>query len=126
MAALPTPGTMLGRGARLRCPRCGGGGLFERWFRMLPRCPTCGLEFEREEGYWTGAVMVNLAVTEAIFVVVFLAMVLATAPDVQWTTVLVVVVAANVAVPILFYPFSRTMWLAGDLAFRRAVGEPEP
>ncbi len=126
MTRLPTPGVMLRRGARLRCPRCGGGGLFAGWFRMHAACPTCGLDFEREEGYWTGAVMVNLAVTEAIFVVVFLAMVLATAPDVPWTVVLVVVVGANVVVPIAFYPFSRTLWLAGDLAFRRAVGEPEP
>ncbi len=117
---------MLSRGARLRCPRCGGGGLFERWFRMRAACPTCGLDFEREEGYWTGAVMVNLAVTEGVFVVVFLAMILATAPEVAWSAVLAVVVAANVIVPIAFYPFSRTLWLAGDLAFRRAVGEPEP
>ncbi len=126
MTALPAPGTMLGRGARLRCPRCGGGGLFERWFRMRSACPTCELDFEREDGYWTGAVMVNLAVTEGVFIVLFLAMVLATAPDVPWTIVLVVVVAANVVVPIAFYPFSRALWLAGDLAFRRAVGEPEP
>ncbi len=126
MAAPVTPGRMLARGARLRCPRCGGGGLFARWFRMRSACPTCDLDFEREEGYWTGAVMVNLAVTEAIFVVVFLAVILATAPDVNWTVVLIVVVTANVIVPILFYPLSRTLWLAGDLAFRHAVGEPEP
>ena len=112
---------MLGRGARLRCPRCGSGGLFERWFRMRPECPRCGLDFEREEGYWTGAVMINLAVTEGVFIAVFVALVAATWPDPPWALVLAVVVAINVVVPVALYPFSRTMWLAGDLAFRQSV-----
>lgn len=99
--------------------------MFGRWLRMPAGCPTCGLDLVREDGYWTGAVMVNLAVTEVVFVVVFVTLILATAPDVPWGTVLAVVVAANVLVPIVFYPFSRTLWLAGDLAFRHAVREPE-
>ena len=27
------------RGLRRRCPRCGAGRLFARWFRMAERCP---------------------------------------------------------------------------------------
>lgn len=123
---MATTAQMLRRAARLRCPRCGGGGLFTRWFGMVPVCPTCRLDFEREEGYWTGAMMVNLAVTEGVFLVVFVGLVLATAPDVPWRTVLIVVVALNLALPLVFFPFSRTLWLAGDLALRRAMDEPEP
>ncbi len=123
---MATTAQMLRRAARLRCPRCGGGGLFARWFGMAPACPTCRLDFEREEGYWTGAMMVNLAVTEGVFLVVFVGLVLATAPDVPWRTVLIVVVALNLALPLVFFPFSRTLWLAGDLALRRAMDEPEP
>ncbi len=121
-----TPARMLARGARRRCPRCGSGGLFPTWFRMTDRCPRCDLSFEREEGYWTGAVMVNLAVTEVVFLAVFVALIVATWPDPPWALVLAIVVAVNVVVPALLYPFSRTLWLAGDLAFRQAVGGEGP
>ncbi len=115
---------MLGRGALRRCARCGGRGLFRRWFTMAERCPTCDLRFEREEGYWTGAMMINLAVTEVVFLATFVALTAATWPDVNWGLVLAVVVAANVVVPIVFYPVSKTLWVAGDLAFRAATSEP--
>ena len=49
---------MLLRGATKRCPRCGGGNLFRHYFSMVPECPRCGLKFDREPGYWTGAIAV--------------------------------------------------------------------
>ena len=92
---------------------------------MVERCPRCELRFEREEGYWTGAMMINLAVTEAVFLATFVALIVVMWPDVNWGLVLGVVVAANVLVPIVFYPFAKTLWVAGDLAFRTATREPE-
>ena len=49
---LPTPSrwVLVGRALRRRCPCCGGGGLFEGWFTMVPRCPTCGLASDRVVG----------------------------------------------------------------------------
>ena len=44
------------------CPRCGGGHLFDGWFRMKERCPTCGVRFEREPGFFVGAYFINFAV----------------------------------------------------------------
>lgn len=41
---------MVWRGLRRRCPRCGEGPLFERWFTLHPRCPACGLVFEKRPG----------------------------------------------------------------------------
>jgi uncharacterized protein (DUF983 family) len=38
------------RGARRRCPRCGEGALFERWFTMRERCASCDLVFEPTAG----------------------------------------------------------------------------
>lgn len=38
------------RGASRRCPRCGTGPLYERWFRLRERCPTCGLVYEPTAG----------------------------------------------------------------------------
>lgn len=31
---------MVLRGLVRRCPRCGGGGVFRRWFTMREHCPT--------------------------------------------------------------------------------------
>src|SRR5439155_12681997 len=63
----PSRGVTLWRGLTRRCPRCGGGNLFKRWFRMVPDCPRCALHFEREPGYWVGAVAINTMVIGMLF-----------------------------------------------------------
>lgn len=80
-------------------------------------CPTCGLRFEREPGYWVGAVIINTAVIFATFLVVFGSMVLITFPDVPWTLVLGVTVAANIAIPVFFYPISKALWAGMELSW---------
>ena len=55
---------------RLRCPRCGKGKLYSHGYTMYERCAVCGWVFEREEGYWTGAMAVNLVVEQEIVVAV--------------------------------------------------------
>jgi hypothetical protein len=42
-------------------------GLFAGWFALRNRCPACGFRYEREEGYWVGAVIVNTAASMALF-----------------------------------------------------------
>ena len=44
--------------------------------------------------------------------------VLLTLPQVPWNRVGFVALAAAVALPILFFSFSRTLWLALDLSVR--------
>ena len=90
----------IGRALRRRCPRCGGGGLFRRWFQMEETCPTCGLRFERTEGYWTGSMALNLVVTEVVFVAVLVLTIVATSPDPDWGLVLALSLASNLLVPV--------------------------
>jgi uncharacterized protein (DUF983 family) len=40
---------------RQRCPRCRQGRMFRGMFTMNDPCPVCGLVFEREPGYYFGA-----------------------------------------------------------------------
>lgn len=40
---------------RQLCPRCREGPIFSHWLRMHSHCPRCGLRFEREPGYFLGA-----------------------------------------------------------------------
>lgn len=40
---------------KMRCPRCLRGKVFSGLWTMRQYCPVCGLEFEREPGYYLGA-----------------------------------------------------------------------
>ena len=122
-AGQPSPLRMLGRGFRKRCPLCGSGHLFEGWFKMRTHCPGCGHRFERDPDFFFGAYVVNLAITEGlllILAVVPLIALLASDRDVNIVPVVAVGLAAAVAAPIAFYPFSRTIWAAIDLILRPA------
>jgi uncharacterized protein (DUF983 family) len=113
----PSRALMLWRGLRRRCPRCGEGKLFHRWFAMAPDCPNCNLHFEREPGYWVGAVAINTAVVGILFVIVLVAYSAATVPDIPWVTLLILEVPLMALGPIAFYPFSKTLWVAVDRAY---------
>src|SRR5206468_2765022 len=69
------PLRMLWRGVTKRCPRCGSGHLFSRWFDLAPDCPRCGYRFEREEGFFLGAYVINLAISELAVVAVVVALI---------------------------------------------------
>ena len=101
-------------GATRRCPRCGQGHLFRRYFTLVPDCPRCALHFEREQGYWAGAMAVNIMVTGFVFAVVFVALVAATIPHIPVLPLLAVLVPIVIIVPIAFYPHSKTVWMAID------------
>ena len=119
--------TGLGRGLRLlgralakRWPRCGGNGLFLTWFKMRDVCPTCGLDLERKEsGYVVGAYMLNIAVSEAIWLATMVAIAVATWPNPPWDLLLYGGAGLMILAPIAFYPWSKTLFLAADLWIRQ-------
>lgn len=84
---------------------------------MAARCPRCNHVYEREDGYWVTAIIVNTAVTEVLFAALFVGTIFATLPEIQWGPLLVVGAFTNVAFPIFFYPLSKTLWVAIDLHF---------
>ena len=112
--------TKFGRALVLRCPRCGGGHILRTWFAMKPRCPTCGLALERGEQseFWIGAYVFNLAIGELIAIGVPIVWIITSAPNQPWTLIEVVAAVLAIALPIAFFPVSRTLWLAWDLSFR--------
>ncbi len=86
-----------------------------RWLRLQHRCPGCGHIFVREDGYLLGAMIVNIAVAEVVFLVLFVGGMLVTWPDVPWNLLLVVSVGAMIITPIVSLPWSRTLWVAVDV-----------
>jgi uncharacterized protein (DUF983 family) len=112
------------RATRLRCPNCGGGPLFSYWVRMRERCPVCGIRLERgEQGYQVGAYMFNIVAAELIFAAIFLGVLVYTWPTPPWNELLYGGVAIMISAPFIFYPFSKTLFLAFDLIFRPPAPE---
>lgn len=102
-------------GLFLRCPYCGKGKLFRRFYRMYERCPVCGWRYEREEGYWTGAIAINLVATELLIAIV-------TVPLVIWLAVsglsvwplVIIGVPMCVILPLLFFRHAKSFWMSLD------------
>jgi uncharacterized protein (DUF983 family) len=112
------------RAIRLRCPNCGGGPIFRNWFHMRPYCPACGLPLERgEEGYQVGSYMFNIIASELIFATIFLAVLIWTWPSPPWKLLEYGGIGLMLLAPVVFYPFSKTLFLAFDLLFRPATPE---
>lgn len=106
----PSLGTVVGRGFRGRCPACGSRGIFKGVSDLKEDCPTCGLHFEREDGYWLGSMIVIMAMVLITFAVVTAGGIALFWPDVPWTGVTIAGVAANIAVPILGYGYAKSVW----------------
>jgi uncharacterized protein (DUF983 family) len=106
------------RGWLKHCPVCGQGHLFRRWFRMLERCPRCGLRFDRIDGQQSGDIGVNTIVSFGVLLIVLLGGVLLTWPEPPFVAITVAAVGVAVLMPIFFMPFSKTVWLAADLLMR--------
>jgi uncharacterized protein (DUF983 family) len=85
---------------------------------MRDPCPRCGLRFEREEGFFLGAYVINFALME-LAVGVFIAVAFAvTLPDPPVWGLIAMGLPLAVLFPVLTYPFSKTIWVAFDLYMR--------
>jgi len=104
-----------GRALLLRCPNCGEREIFSRWFRMVETCPRCRHTFERQEGYWLGAIAINTIITLGVFVAALVIPILATWPDPPWGVITVLLVSLSIIMPIVAYPLSKTLWVALEL-----------
>jgi len=82
---------------------------------MVERCPRCGYRFEREQGFIVGGMAINIVVTEGLLAVFLVVSLIATWPDPPVAALIAGAIALNLVVPILFYPFSKTIWAAFDL-----------
>lgn len=109
------------------CPRCRIGRIFRfSIFRGFPAmretCLVCGLKFEREEGYFLGAMMIDyalgLAIAAAIGVVVWY--------FTHWPLDRTALVAFLVLLPIIptLTRFGRVLWIYLDQAIEPADDEP--
>ena len=75
--------------------------------------------FEREPGYWVGAMIINMAATLIAFLGTIGLGISLTWPDVAWDALFVATIAVALLVPVLFYPWSKSIWMATELSYHR-------
>jgi uncharacterized protein (DUF983 family) len=105
---------------RQLCPRCRTGKIFRRsvflgFPKMNARCPVCDLRFEREPGYFLGAMYISYGL--ALLIITSIAALLWSVThwwittDTIWAVVLFLPFA-----PAITY-FSRVLWIYFDQTF---------
>ena len=82
---------------------------------MYPDCVNCHLRFEREQGYFVGAIYINYAVTAIIVITGFFWLDYLVKPPLAWQ--LILWGAFGVIFPMFFFRYSRSLWLATDYIF---------
>ena len=112
-------GTLVWRAWRLRCPHCNGSNIFQSFFKLKERCPTCGLILERgESDYFVGAYLFNLIAVELILFFCVCGFVYVTWPNPPWDIITYTTAILMLSGCVLCYPFAKTTWLAVDIAIR--------
>lgn len=102
---------------RNKCPRCHEGRIFENNFaynlnnglKMKEHCSHCQLKYERENGFFYGAMYVSYALMSAILIIAFVS-------DLLWVHLDAIVLATSItsAMLLLFplvYRWARIIWL---------------
>lgn len=105
--------TLVGRSITRRCPYCGGGHIYKNLMALKETCPTCGIPFEREEGYFVGTYAVNLVAALILGMITVVSILALT--DLSVLQIQIIGVAVAIALPVLGYPLSAALWMALDL-----------
>ena len=109
---------------RQRCPRCREGKIFPHSIflgfpKMSERCPVCDLKFQREEGYFLGAMYISFGLALAIIALIAALVWIVTGWWITKVTIWAVVLFLPLSPAIAL--LSRVLWIHLDQAF-----DPEP
>jgi uncharacterized protein (DUF983 family) len=109
----------------LRCPACGLASIVLRPFQVKDHCPSCGVLFKREEGFFVGAIAINVVTTEAVILLIYVAGVLVAGFD--FRSMLAALLSTAALFPVAFYHHSWSAWLTFDhLVEKLPQGPPPP
>ncbi|MDE0043068.1 MAG: DUF983 domain-containing protein [Candidatus Poribacteria bacterium] len=102
-------------GLRLKCPKCHRGDMFADLFKMNLNCSDCGFKFEREPGYFVGAMYINYGATVFIAFGGYFALDYLTPISFLQNFILWIVFSG--LFPAFFFRYSRSLWLSFDYMF---------
>ena len=101
------------------CPRCRQGKIYRRsflrsWLDMYDRCPNCGLHYEREQGYFLGAMYASYFLSVPAVGLLTWAINVWLVPE--WTLEKAIFLAAPpfILMSPLIFRYSRVIWMHLD------------
>ena len=110
---------------QMKCPRCHEGEVFEtknpynlsKMTAMHKHCPKCGLKYEREMGFFYGAMYVSYMFNRALFVIATVAYYLFFEERVYWLWYILGYLALTFLLFPLLYRLSRSIWLQAFIKY---------
>src|SRR3954468_6496028 len=100
---------------RMRCPRCRQGRMFRGMFTMNDPCPVCGLVFQREEGYFLGAMYVSYVLGCALLIPSYF-LLSYLFPNWSSTAIILLALVPYLALTPILFRYSRVLWVYYDRA----------
>jgi uncharacterized protein (DUF983 family) len=96
-----------------RCPRCLQGRLYRRGLEMHVRCPQCDLLYEREPGYFIGAMYISYGMATMLIGLLMWLLHLALP---EWDLGWIVLLATALFLPLgpMVSRYARTIWMYFD------------
>ena len=95
------------------CPRCRDAKVFSGLIAMRARCPRCGLVYEREPGYFVGAMYISYGAS-LVLMTGLIWLVMRAAPGLPvWGAIVVGLLLFVPLVPFVFR-YSRLLWMYFD------------
>jgi uncharacterized protein (DUF983 family) len=104
--------SVLSRSLRLKCPVCGRASIVGRPFNIKHQCSSCNALFKREDGFFVGAILANVVVTEFVIIAVYLLGLAILAS--RYQLILGVLFVIAIVFPVAFYHHSWSLWLGFD------------
>ena len=101
-----------------KCPRCHDGELFpantlyspKRFSDMHESCPCCGLAYEKEPGFYYGAMYVSFGISTGIFLVVFAVLNLLV-EEITLTMIITMILVIVIGLLPINFRLSRAIWI---------------
>jgi len=119
--AVPSLGRIVrlfARALALRCPHCGKGPVLQHWLKLRVKCGACSLRLQRgEHDNFTGSMFILFGLVGVAAFAVLTVTMLAT-EETPWGLLENGLPVLAALLIVFFFPFSKLLWLAFDLALR--------
>jgi uncharacterized protein (DUF983 family) len=107
-------------GLSTSCPRCNKGPIFKasnpysfgNMMVMKSHCDNCGLRYERETGFFYGAMFVSYGINIALFAIALIMYYSVFEISVDWKVYIAIYVLVSILLTPIIFRLSRSLWLA--------------